>query len=58
MNDFLVDDTKSTSGGSASGSTRGDRKAEDLKVFQGAKDAWGEGVSVAFQFISVQYSVY
>lgn len=58
LNDFLVDDTKSTSGGSATGSTRGDRKAEDLKVFQGAKDAWGEGVSVALQFISLKCSVY
>ena len=42
LNDFLVDDKASSAGGSS----KRDRKAEDLKVFMAAKQTWGEGVSV------------
>jgi len=41
LNDFLVDDKTSTAG-----STKGDRKEEEAKVFAAAKRAWGEGVSI------------
>jgi Piwi domain len=43
LNDFLVDDKTSTAG-----STKGDRKDEEVKVFSAAKRAWGEGVSIFF----------
>jgi eukaryotic translation initiation factor 2C len=41
LNDYFVDDDKSTTGSS----TKGDRKEKEAKVFDAAKRAWGEGVS-------------
>jgi len=40
LNDFLVDDKASTSGAS----TRGDKKAEEMRTFEAAKKAWGRGL--------------
>ena len=45
LNDFLVDDKTSTAG-----STKGDRKEEESRVFAAAKRAWGDGVSVFLVF--------
>jgi len=39
LNDFLVDDKTSSSGGS-----KADRKDEEARVFAAAKKAWGEGL--------------
>lgn len=46
LNDFLVDD-KTSSGGR---SGKADRDEENARVFDAAKNAWGEGVSVLLQF--------
>ena len=46
LNDFLVDDKTSTGG-----STKGDRKDEEARVFAAAKRAWGEGVRISINYL-------
>ena len=46
LNDYFVDDDKSSAGSSI----KGDRKEKEAKVFDAAKRAWGEGVS-AFGYL-------
>jgi hypothetical protein len=43
LNDFLVDDKTSTGG-------KSDRDEENARVFDAAKNAWGEGVSLLLRF--------
>jgi eukaryotic translation initiation factor 2C len=43
LNDFLVDDKASTAGGSG----RADKDAEKARVFNAAREAWGQGVSLS-----------
>ncbi len=55
LNDFLVDDKSSVGGGpKKGGSSKKDKDEEKRKVYEAAKKHWGEGVSYAFCWETVQ----